>query len=182
MKTAETGQSKEEEKGEEKTKEEKGEERATEPTSEEALRKVYVGNLSYDLTPEGEQRLRNLFDEAGGIKEFDIRKDQRTGKLLGFGFITYKTAEAAKDALDFNDIEFEGRHLTVDLAKPKKPREREQTRGSREELRRERRESPSKPAAEPAPAPAATSSSSRKVVGGATFNFNFYINEGPAKE
>ena len=77
--------------------------------------KLYVGNLSYDVTS---SKLEELFAAHGEVREVKIIE----GK--GFGFVEMSNqAEAikAKEALD--GFDFEGRTLKVDEARPprKKP-------------------------------------------------------------
>jgi len=76
--------------------------------------KLYVGNLSYDVTKE---ELGELFSSHGEVKEITIIE----GK--GFGFVEMSSpadAEKAKVALDGSD--FKGRTLKVDEARPPKDR------------------------------------------------------------
>ena len=77
--------------------------------------KLYVGNLSYSAT---NQEVQDLFAAHGEVKSVNIIE----GK--GFGFVEMGSAadaEKAKDAL--NGVEFGGRNLKVDEARPPKPRE-----------------------------------------------------------
>jgi len=49
--------------------------------------------------------------------------DIMTGKSKGFGFVTMSTAEEAQKAIaELNGIEMDGRTITVNEAKPQKPR------------------------------------------------------------
>jgi len=76
--------------------------------------KLYVGNLSYSATPE---ELKALFSEYGQVQDVKLFQDK------GFGFVEMADAfEAgkAKDALD--GLEFKGRKIKVDRAKPPKER------------------------------------------------------------
>src|SRR5215471_2195464 len=79
--------------------------------------KLYVGNLSYDVT---EAQLRELFSQAGAIKEIALIVDRDTRRPKGFGFVEMATqAEAEKAIQMFNDHELSGRRLQVNLARPK---------------------------------------------------------------
>ena len=76
--------------------------------------KLYIGNLSYDMT---NAKLEELFSEYGEVKEIKIIQ----GK--GFGFVEMSSqddASKAKEALD--GFEYEGRALKVDEARPPKKR------------------------------------------------------------
>jgi len=76
--------------------------------------KLYVGNLDYAVTND---QLKELFEKHGEVKEVKVID----GK--GFGFVEMGDqahAEAAKKELD--GIEFNGRVLRVDEARPPKKR------------------------------------------------------------
>ena len=76
--------------------------------------KLYVGNLSYSVTKE---QLAELFASYGQVRSVTIIE----GK--GFGFIEMSNnleAEKAKEAL--HNIEFAGRTMKVDEARPPKNR------------------------------------------------------------
>ena len=82
--------------------------------------KLYVGNLSYDTT---EDQLRELFGQAGSIREIALIMDRDTRRPKGFGFVEMETqAEAAKAIQMFSDYELDGRHLTVNMARPREER------------------------------------------------------------
>jgi RNA recognition motif-containing protein len=79
--------------------------------------KLYVGNLSYNVT---EPDLRALFSQAGEIKEITLITDRDTRQPKGFGFVEMTTqAEAEKAIQMFNEHEVDGRRLTVNVARPK---------------------------------------------------------------
>ena len=46
--------------------------------------KLYVGNLSYDMT---EDELRDTFSEAGDVVDATILLDRETHRSRGFGFV-----------------------------------------------------------------------------------------------
>ncbi len=78
--------------------------------------KLYVGNISYSVSSE---QLRELFAQYGEVGEVRVIE----GK--GFGFVemaTKEEAEKAKQAL--NGIEFEGRSMRIDDARPQKEKPR----------------------------------------------------------
>ncbi|KAJ8448517.1 hypothetical protein Cgig2_012161 [Carnegiea gigantea] len=66
-------------------------------TPDQAQRKLYVGGLSPETTT---AMLLNFFMRHGEIEEGSVAYDKDTNKSRGFGFVTYKTVEAAKKALD----------------------------------------------------------------------------------
>lgn len=76
--------------------------------------KIYVGNLSYSTT---DQELRQLFSEAGDIKEVFIPQDRETGRARGFAFVSFERQDSAQNATTFDGKEFMGRALKVNMAK-----------------------------------------------------------------
>src|SRR5712692_1790937 len=82
--------------------------------------KLYVGNLSYNVT---EDELRQLFSQAGEIKEVVVITDRDTRRSKSFGFVEMMTqAEAEKAIQMFNNHELDGRRLMVNNARPKEER------------------------------------------------------------
>lgn len=82
--------------------------------------KLYVGNLSYNIS---EEQLRQLFSQAGEIKEVSLILDRETRRPKGFGFVEMMTqAEAEKAIQMFNEYELDGRKLTVNMARPREER------------------------------------------------------------
>ena len=82
--------------------------------------KLYVGNLSYNVT---EEQLRELFSQAGTIKEVALIMDRDTRRPKGFGFVEMTTQAEAQKAIElFNEHELDGRRLTVNFARPKEER------------------------------------------------------------
>jgi RNA recognition motif-containing protein len=85
--------------------------------------KLYVGNLSYDVTKEG---LTELFSQHGSVKEVNIID----GK--GFGFVEMSSPEdAAKVQENFNGTDFQGRTLKIDEARPRNDKPRRSYDGDR---------------------------------------------------
>jgi RNA recognition motif-containing protein len=80
-------------------------------------RKLYVGNLSYNV---GEAELQALFGGIGAVDTVHVMRDQMTGRARGFAFVEMQTEEDAQKATtELNETEFEGRRLTVNEARPK---------------------------------------------------------------
>jgi RNA recognition motif-containing protein len=83
--------------------------------------KLYVGGLSYNTTEDG---LRNAFGQAGTVTSATIIMDRETQRSKGFGFVEMSTPEEAQAAIEmWNGKELDGRSLTVNEARPQKPRE-----------------------------------------------------------
>ncbi|OIP04189.1 RNA-binding protein [Candidatus Beckwithbacteria bacterium CG2_30_44_31] len=85
------------------------------------MNKLYVGNLSYDVT--GDQ-LGELFAQAGQVASAIVISDRNTGRSKGFGFVEMSSDAEAKKAIEmFNDQDFQGRKLRVNEARPQEPRQ-----------------------------------------------------------
>lgn len=81
-------------------------------------RKIYIGNLSYNAT---EDSVRDAFNPFGGIDDLILIKDRDTGRLKGFGFITFDSAEAAEKAVsEMDGCQLDGRAIKVSIAQEKK--------------------------------------------------------------
>jgi hypothetical protein len=94
------------------------------PQSKEGigLKKIYVGNLSYNLS---DQDLMNLFAEYGEVSSATVILDRETGRSRGFGFVEMDNDSAALAAIEaLNGRDFEGRTLNVNEARPRQPRGR----------------------------------------------------------
>lgn len=76
--------------------------------------RLYVGNLSYDVTTDS---LRACFAEVGSVTDTKVLTDRETGKARGFGFVTMATEAEANNAItQLNNAVFEGRPLRVSIA------------------------------------------------------------------
>jgi RNA recognition motif-containing protein len=82
--------------------------------------KLYVGNLSFDVT---ETDLRDMLSQHGPVNEISVVMDKVTGRARGFAFATMNSEEGAKAAiLGLNGKEWKGRALTVNEARPREER------------------------------------------------------------
>jgi len=83
--------------------------------------KIFVGNLNFKVRG---KELREHFEQFGEVEDATVildRFDKRKSK--GFGFITFITEASAQKAVDeANEKDFEGRPLTVNIAKPREER------------------------------------------------------------
>lgn len=80
--------------------------------------KLYVGNLSYEVTDED---LKTLFSQHGQVETAAIIKDRDSGRSKGFGFVELASKEEGQAAIDaLNGKEFQGRNLIVNEARPSK--------------------------------------------------------------
>src|SRR5260221_893774 len=82
--------------------------------------KLYVGGIPYTSTEAG---LGEAFSKAGNVVSSAIIIDRMTGRSKGFGFVEMSSDEEAQKAIEmFNGQDFEGRKLTVNVARPLEPR------------------------------------------------------------
>lgn len=79
--------------------------------------KLYVGNLSYNVT---NSSLEELFAKFGEVRSAQVIQDRDTGRSKGFGFVEMHDDNAAREAIEaLNDTEHDGRQLKVNEAKPR---------------------------------------------------------------
>jgi RNA recognition motif-containing protein len=84
-------------------------------------KKIYVGNLSYNLN---DQSLVDVFSEFGNVESARIVTDRESGRSKGFAFVEMSTDDEAATAISkLNGAELEGRAMNVSEAKPMAPRE-----------------------------------------------------------
>jgi RNA recognition motif-containing protein len=84
--------------------------------------KLYVGNLSYDVTGSD---LQALFEPHGSVTSAEVIADRETGRSKGFGFVQMGSdAEAQAAIAALNGQDHAGRALTVNEAKPREDRPR----------------------------------------------------------
>jgi len=79
--------------------------------------RIYVGNLSYNIT---EEELRQEFSAFGELESVSIVTDRNTGRPRGFAFVEMPTkaeADAAIAALNGKMVDY--RTLVVNEARPR---------------------------------------------------------------
>ncbi len=82
-------------------------------------KKLYVGNLSYNVTKE---QMNELFSQVGTVADIALIADH-DGRLKGFGFVEMSTEEEAQEAIKrFNGQVLDDRTLTVNEARPREER------------------------------------------------------------
>jgi hypothetical protein len=78
--------------------------------------KLYAGNLPFKSENDD---LRNHFAQVGEVTDVHVLRNRNNGRAHGFGFIDMATDEDARKAIEaFNEKEFDGRKLSVCLARP----------------------------------------------------------------
>lgn len=86
---------------------------------------IFISNLSWAIK---DADLRELFAEYGEISSAKVITDRETGKSRGFGFVEMPNEEEGKKAIEELDkAEYDGKVITVNVAKPRE----ERTGGSR---------------------------------------------------
>ena len=79
--------------------------------------KIYVGNLSYEVT---EEDLRLALEQFGQVESATIIKDKHSGQSKGFGFVEMASKAEGQSAIDgLNGKELKGRALNVNEARPR---------------------------------------------------------------
>ena len=82
--------------------------------------RLFVGNLSYQT---GENDLQDYFAQAGAVTSVNLMLDKTTGKSRGFAFVEFADADAAQRAIEqLHNKEFQGRQLTINVARPREER------------------------------------------------------------
>lgn len=83
-------------------------------------KKLYVGNLSYDVSSSD---LEQLFSQHGTVQSAEVINDRMTGRSKGFGFVEMGSDDEAQAAIGaLNGQTHGGRALTVNEAKPRENR------------------------------------------------------------
>lgn len=82
--------------------------------------RLFVGNLAYQTI---DTDLQNLFSQAGVVSSASVMMDKFTGRSRGFAFIEMGSDDEASQAVElFHNKEFQGRALTVNIARPREDR------------------------------------------------------------
>ncbi|MFC1612707.1 RNA recognition motif domain-containing protein [Patescibacteria group bacterium] len=83
-------------------------------------KKLFVGGISYNTT---EDSLKDAFAQAGSVDSSVIIMDKMSGRSKGFGFVEMTNDDEAETAIEmWNGKELDGRTLTVNEARPMRPR------------------------------------------------------------
>jgi len=79
--------------------------------------KIYVGNLSHEVT---EEDLRLALEQFGQVESATIIKDKYSGQSKGFGFVEMASKAEGQSAIDgLNGKELKGRAINVNEARPR---------------------------------------------------------------
>ncbi len=91
--------------------------------------KLFVGGLPFATT---DDELSQLFGAHGTVSYAKVVTDRDTGRSKGFGFVEFENDEegkAAEKALNGSDVG--GRNITVNEARPREERPRNNDGGNR---------------------------------------------------
>ena len=79
--------------------------------------KIYVGNLSYDVT---EEELRQEFKAFGEVESVSIITDKYSGRPKGFAFVEMPTVSEGQTAIaELNGKVLKERTMNVNEARPR---------------------------------------------------------------
>ncbi|MDE1464835.1 RNA recognition motif domain-containing protein [Spartinivicinus poritis] len=79
--------------------------------------KMYVGNLSYNVTAED---LKETFSAYGAVADVTLITDRDSGQSKGFGFVEMDNNSEADAAIKgLNGSSLQGRNIKVNQAQPK---------------------------------------------------------------
>ncbi len=78
------------------------------------MKRIYIGNLSFDTD---EDSLRAAFEEFGEVSSVSIIRDRETKRSKGFGFVEMPDdGEAASSIQNLNSKILDGRKVRVNVA------------------------------------------------------------------
>lgn len=79
--------------------------------------KIYVGNLSYEVT---EEDLKQAFEPFGQVESVNIISDKYSGRSKGFGFVEMASNAEGQAAIEgLKGKELKGRTINVNEARPR---------------------------------------------------------------
>jgi RNA recognition motif-containing protein len=96
--------------------------RSTPPGEKETAisRKVFVGNLSFDVTRD---ELIEFLKAAGPVVDAKVPTDRETGRPRGFAFVEFEDEDGARRCIEqMNGRDLSGRALRVNEAEDRPPR------------------------------------------------------------
>ena len=78
---------------------------------------IFVSNLNFKVRSED---LKTLFSTYGEVVSSKVITDKFSGKSRGFGFVEMKNDDDGQKAInELNQKEYEGRNISVSVAKPR---------------------------------------------------------------
>lgn len=94
------------------------------------MTKLFVGNLSFEVTDDG---LQQLFTGKGyQVSSARVITDRESGRSRGFGFVELGSSDEVARAIgELNGLNVEGRALQVNEARPQESRGGDRSGGGR---------------------------------------------------
>ncbi|WP_320052776.1 RNA-binding protein [uncultured Acetobacteroides sp.] len=90
---------------------------------------IFISNLSFRVNDDD---LAQLFEEYGQVSSAKVITDKVTGRSRGFGFVEMASDEEANRAIEeLNQVEYDGRTISVSEAKPREDKPRGSFGGNR---------------------------------------------------
>ena len=81
---------------------------------------IYISNLSYDVN---DADLKELFEEYGTVSSAKVIIDRLSNRSRGFGFVEMGDDSQGQKAIEeLNQCEYDGKVISVNVAKPKTER------------------------------------------------------------
>jgi len=78
---------------------------------------IFVSNLNFKVKSED---LQNLFSQYGEVVSSKVITDKFSGRSRGFGFVEMKNDGDGEKAInELNQKDYEGRNISVSVAKPR---------------------------------------------------------------
>jgi RNA recognition motif-containing protein len=82
---------------------------------------IYIGNISYGMTPE---EIKAVFTPFGNVVSVKIIADKQTGRSKGYAFVEMENDEEAQKAIKaLNETDVNGRNVKVNSAHRKETAE-----------------------------------------------------------
>ena len=79
---------------------------------------IFIAGLTHRVT---EHDLIDIFEEYGTISSVKVITDRDTGQSRGFGFVKMADKADGQRAIEeLNEAEFDGRIITVNVARPRR--------------------------------------------------------------
>lgn len=97
---------------------------------------IFIAGLSYNVN---DNDLTDLFAEYGEISSAKVVMDRDSGRSKGYGFVEMEDEAAGQKAIEeLNGAEYDGRVISVSVARPRTERRPNNNGGGRNNFRRER--------------------------------------------
>ncbi|NDV58325.1 RNA-binding protein [Bacteroides sp. 519] len=81
---------------------------------------IYVAGLNFNIK---DIDLEDLFKEYGEVSSAKVINDRETGRSRGFGFVEMPNdAEGEKAIEELNGVEYDGKVISVSIARPREER------------------------------------------------------------